>query len=352
MTLQPPPRSGVNGPLWLIAFSLLTIAICLVFMVIDKQIGAPKEASRAETKIQDPPAAPRPERLRLNPGSSPRRADPFGDLALSQTGATTGSAAPDAPPNPTPGFLPTSAGPLPGGYLPALPRIIGQPNYRTVVKGRVILKGTPPPEKETPVPADYPCPPPEPPVLKTRFFVLGTNGGLANTIVYFSPRETKSPPQLSNETNELVFTDCRLEPAFSIVVPGQSWRARDTLGLNHEMEGVTSNPQDTIEIAAGSSVLLPSRVASKTPVTVKCKLHPWETAQVGFAAPRFMFTITDRKGEFSVTNVPPGEYDLDATHWSGTVAQTSSQRISVRPGRTNSVDLVIQAPATETAAQF
>jgi len=242
-----------------------------------------------------------------------------------------------------PGFLPTTMEPLPGSYLPALPRIVGQPNFRNVVKGRVILKGTPPPERETPVPADYPCPPPNPPVLKTRFFVVGTNGGLANTAVLLTG-DSKKTFQFSEVTNELVFTNCRLEPAFSLVIWGQQLRVRDTLGISHSLGDV--------EIAPRGTVSLTSRVKSASPVTFACKSHPWEQAQVWFETPVLPFTITDANGNFSMTNLPPGDYTLVATHWSGNSEQKASQKLSVRPGRTNSVDLVIQAPSPETAAQF
>ena len=343
MTLKPQPSSGVNGPLWLIAFSLLTIAICMVFLVIEKQVAEPKSSPQTDSSIKTPPPSPRPERLRLSPGSSPRRAESFGHLASSQ-GSGTSLGEPGLPTEPANGFFPTTPAPLPGRYLPALPRIIDQPNYRTVVKGRVTLKGTPPPEKETPVPADYPCPPPEPPVLRTRYFLVGTNSGLANTVVQLVGDYTRTF-QVADVTNELVFADCRLEPAFSVVLRGQQLRVRDALGLSHVL--------DEVEIPPEESVLLRARVRADLPVTMTCKTHPWEQAQVWYQSPAALpFTITDGNGAFSLTNVPPGDYTLLATHWSGPQAQRSSQKLIVRGGRTNSVDLIIQAPAPETAARF
>ena len=70
MTLKPQPNSGVNGPLWLIAFSLLTIAICMVFLVIEKQVAEPKSSPHADSSIKTPPS-PRQERLRLSPAVRP-----------------------------------------------------------------------------------------------------------------------------------------------------------------------------------------------------------------------------------------------------------------------------------------
>jgi len=230
-----------------------------------------------------------------------------------------------------------------------MPRIIGQPNYRTIVKGRVVLKGTPPPEKETPVPDDYPCQPPEPPVLKTHNFIVGTNAGLANTVV--QPvrlgSEASRVIQFTEVTNELVLTECRLEPAFTVVVGGQQLKIRDTLGVSH----VLLSAMGEIEVPPQETVSLPTRLNSDSPVTIACKTHPWEQSQVWFQSV-LPFTITDANGNFSITNVAPGDYLLVATHWSGNSSQKTSQKISVRPGRTNSIDLIIQAPATETAAQF
>src|SRR5262245_47705064 len=113
MTLKPQPGSGVNGPLWLIAISLLTIAICMVFLVIDKQFAAPKESPRTDANMQNSPTAPRSDRLLLTPGTSPRRSAPFGDLASPHPSGPS-PATPEFAPEPMPGFLPTTMEPLPG----------------------------------------------------------------------------------------------------------------------------------------------------------------------------------------------------------------------------------------------
>src|SRR5215472_3466657 len=150
------PGSGVNGALWLIAFSLFTIAICMVFLVIDKKFGLAGDQQRLEATLNNAAVQSRPERFRVGTPEPARKRDAFTDLAP-PAGEATGAAASGAEADGSAGFLPTRMQPTPGSYLTALPPLIGRPKYRTCVKGKVTLKGSPPPERERPVPADYPC---------------------------------------------------------------------------------------------------------------------------------------------------------------------------------------------------
>ena len=350
MSIKPQKGSGVNGPLWLIAFSLFTIAICMVFLVIDKKFGPPKENTRAEAGSEQAPASPRPERFRSRNVGPAATADTLAEAApVTSTGASP--AAGDAGVENSAAFLPTTMQPKPGDYLPALPRIVGQPNYRTVVKGRVILQGTPPPEQEVQLPGDYPCAMPEPAVLRTHYF-SGTNNGLANTVVYIASG-LNQPLQVPERTSEFVLTNCRIEPAFNVLVRGQGLRLRDTEGLEHLFDGLgfATNRPGQVELSAGGSATLRTLVYSTNPIPVTCKLHPWETADAWFISSTY-YGISSGNGGFSITNVPPGTYQLEAAHWSGAVVQKVSKQITVRQDQATSAVFLIQAPTRETAGRF
>jgi len=339
----------VNGPLWLIAFSLFTIAICMVFLVLDKKFGPPKDEALAEVRSEARPLTSRPERPGIRAFDGPGRGDPFADLAPPPAKGD-GTELPESLPDGQQGFLPTTM-PTAGSYLPAVPRIVGQPNYQTAVRGRVILQGTPPPEQATPLPAEYPCALPEPPVLRTHYF-SGTNGGLANTVVYIASGLTQAiqPPETASE---LVLTNCRIEPSFNVIVRGQGLRMRDAEGLQHVFDGLgfATNQPAPIEIAARGSATLRTLIYSTNPIPLTCKLHPWESSDIWFISSTF-FGVTDKNGAYTITNIPPGNYVLEAAHWSGLAVQKVSKKITIRPDQTTSAFLVIQAPSPETAGRF
>src|SRR5204863_9880310 len=46
---------------------------------------------------------------------------------------------------------------------------------------------------------------------------------------------------------------------------------------------------------------------------VRNDVHPWEFAYISIMANPF-FAITDKNGNFTITNVPPGDYVLEAVH--------------------------------------
>ena len=46
---------------------------------------------------------------------------------------------------------------------------------------------------------------------------------------------------------------------------------------------------------------------------MKCDVHPWMRSFVG-VVPHPYFAVTSAKGEYSLANVPPGDYVLEAWH--------------------------------------
>jgi hypothetical protein len=58
-----------------------------------------------------------------------------------------------------------------------------------------------------------------------------------------------------------------------------------------------------------------AKVFDKTevPVRAKCDVHPWMSAFVG-VVPHPYFAVSGDAGEFTLENVPPGDYEIEAWH--------------------------------------
>jgi hypothetical protein len=70
-------------------------------------------------------------------------------------------------------------------------------------------------------------------------------------------------------------------------------------------------------------------------IEVKCDIHPWMRAYVGaFSHPYFAVSGTD--GSFTLRNVPPGEYTLEAWHER---FGTRSQKVSLGTKETKAVEV-------------
>jgi plastocyanin len=69
-------------------------------------------------------------------------------------------------------------------------------------------------------------------------------------------------------------------------------------------------------------------------VPVRCDIHPWMIAWVG-VLPHPYYAVSSEDGGFSIPDLPPGRYTLEA--WHETLG-TRTREVTVAPGRTATVD--------------
>jgi hypothetical protein len=68
-------------------------------------------------------------------------------------------------------------------------------------------------------------------------------------------------------------------------------------------------------------------------VPVRCDLHPWMTSYIG-VLPHPYYTVSGEDGRFSIRNLPPGRYTLEA--WHETLG-TQTRDVTVAPRQTVTV---------------
>jgi hypothetical protein len=74
-------------------------------------------------------------------------------------------------------------------------------------------------------------------------------------------------------------------------------------------------------------------------------VRPWEFAYVGAVEHPF-FAVTDNAGSFTITNVPPGDYVLEAYHLKTHGANPGmAEQVSVRTGEAAVADFTLELPA-------
>jgi hypothetical protein len=179
------------------------------------------------------------------------------------------------------------------------------------------------------------------PLLDETVVVNEEAAALANVFVYLA--DAPASDGTSNEPAALDQKDCRYVP--------------HTVGVqvNQRLRIGSSDPKTLHNVHYDPSVNRPNNFgltdagAEKTVrfdkaefIRVKCDVHPWMTAYVGVFDHPFFATSDERTGEFEITRVPPGTYNLAAWHEQlGPVAQ---QQVVVADNATVEVDVTYKAP--------
>ncbi|MDB6027756.1 MAG: hypothetical protein JWM68_3979 [Verrucomicrobiales bacterium] len=182
------------------------------------------------------------------------------------------------------------------------------------ITGKVTLKGTPPPEKE--IPMDAVCGKLHTGPVKTRLYVVGADNGLANTFVYIKsglPAGKKFEP-----TKPLLLDQvgCLYDPYISGVMVGQEFQIRNSDAVLHNVHTTPAvNPELEFNFGQPVQGQVSKKTLNKPEVMLrfKCDVHPWMFAYVGVVEHPF-FAVTDKDGNFTIPNVPPGKYTLEAKH--------------------------------------
>lgn len=212
------------------------------------------------------------------------------------------------------------------------------------ITGKVVLKGTPAPEKVLPLdPACGKLWPTEKP--KTRFYMVSPDGGLADVFVYLVGSEIKAPapsaPALLDQKG------CEYLPYILGMQVGQKLLVRNSDPVLHNVHATPKiNKEFNLAQMAGGKDI--ERVFDQSEVFVrfKCDVHPWMFAYVG-VLPHPYHAVTDKDGNFKIAGVPPGKYKLAAFHRKTHVTDDKAQVQEITVG-----DQPVKADFTvEAAAQ-
>lgn len=200
--------------------------------------------------------------------------------------------------------------------------------------------------------------------------VVGSNGGVANTIVFLKDISKGKAMDLPEEHQFLNQKTCRYEPHVLLVPADGTLRIKSSDPVLH-----------TVHMSGASDYNLPFPFANQTVsrtmnrsgvVDMRCNAgHVWMNAEMMVVNHPY-YAVTDAEGNFRLTNVPPGEYEIEAWHegWKvtgeGAVYDVMTQmrvqrplfsdplewtkKVSVSANGTASVNFVISDKRPEMAA--
>jgi hypothetical protein len=191
--------------------------------------------------------------------------------------------------------------------------------------------------------------------------VLGPQGGVANTVVFLKNISRGKAMDIPQQRRFLDQKTCRYEPHILLVPAKATLQMRSSDATLH-----------TVHMDGAATYNLPfpfpNQVISRDMpnvglVNLKCNGgHTWMNAEMLVVSHPY-YAVTDERGKFELSDVPPGEYALVAWHEGWTVArqegsfdvlterrvqrpvftppQTWEKAVSVRPDGTTTVNFTI-----------
>lgn len=316
MSTKAQTKNGSSDPLLILVAALLLLAALATLYFAGQ---GPSKAL-----VTEPPARPRPiiqDEPRVvvvtkevaKPGAGGGEAAPVVAAKAAEPAAPDLKAAEKAP------EVATAAAP------------VVKPSADGKVHGRVVLKGTPPPEKSiAAAKADGNCGKSYPGAAPTtRNYMASADGGLRYAVVRIlnAPAGVGTPPPSPVVDQK----GCMYEPYVSAVMVGQKFQVKNSDTFLHNVNASAAKNNKGFNISQAQDQVN-DRTFDNPEMWLKmiCNVHSWMTGYICVVDSPF-FAVTDEKGEFTLPDgLPPGKYKLQVDHLK---AGTAAADIEVAAGK-------------------
>lgn len=175
------------------------------------------------------------------------------------------------------------------------------------IKGRFVYDGTPPAPKALTVDKDTAVCGRE--RLVDESLVVGSDGGLANVVLFLRNKNVEVHPDYEATAKERVVLDnkdCHFVPHIAAVRTGQPLILKNSDGVGHNTNAaLVANPPFNPIIAANGEAQQVLDRGELAPVAVACNIHPWMKGWLLVQSHPYM-SVTAPDGAFELKNVPAG----------------------------------------------
>jgi hypothetical protein len=183
---------------------------------------------------------------------------------------------------------------------------------QTTLKGRVLFEGTPPPPEKVEVKSDTPtCGP----VQEVQKLLLGQENGVANAVV----RIVGAEGDVEEKKGVLDQVGCKFVPHVQVLPVGSTLVITSSDPVLHNSHGFYEDGSTAFNIAVPiMGMEVNQKLDRSGTIKFRCDAgHTWMSAYVVVTDSPYA-TVTDGDGNFTLSNVPPGDYELEVWHeWLG-----------------------------------
>lgn len=212
------------------------------------------------------------------------------------------------------------------------------------VTGKVAFKGTAPKEELVKMNADPVCVKENAGKKVTKGdVVVNANGTLANVFVYVKEGVKNAP---APATTPVTFDQhgCMYTPRVFGVRTNQPIKIVNSDPTLHNVHSLPkANTGFNMGMATKGQTIEKKFGKPEMAIRIKCDVHGWMTATAHVLEHPY-FAVTDTTGSFSIADLPPGEYTVEAWHEK---LGTTTQKLTVKDGA-QTLDFTFPAAGTKS----
>ena len=174
----------------------------------------------------------------------------------------------------------------------------------------------------------------------SEVLLVGPGSGLQNAFVYVKDGLAGKTFPAPKTPIVLDQQGCRYSPHVIGIQVGQPLEIRNSDPLLHNVhaEGAINRPFDVGQPLQGIKTTH-TFTTREVMIPVKCQVHAWMRGYIGVLEHPF-FAVTDADGRFSIPQLPPGTYTVEAWHER---LGTQTQQITVAPKDAKTLDFTFKA---------
>ena len=195
------------------------------------------------------------------------------------------------------------------------------------MSGTVYLDGSPPNLPPINMQSESACAEAHASGAPAQAIVVGSNGALANVVVYIKSGLGRYRFVPLTKPAVLDQRDCTYQPRVIALMTNQPLQIRNSDPTIHNIHAMPkANTEWNKAQRSGAAVIETSFPRPELAIPFMCNVHPWMRAFV-FVFDYPYFAITSADGKFAINNLPPGTYTVEA--WQEKLG-TQTKQLTIR----------------------
>ncbi len=172
----------------------------------------------------------------------------------------------------------------------------------------------------------------------SELLIVGANQGVQNAVVSLVNIKKGKRPVLKSVT--LDQKDCRYNPHVLLVPAGVELAILNNDGILHNLRTHSQKNPPINQAQPKFKKVMKERFADPELIKITCDAHAWMAGWLVITEHPY-YAVTDANGNFQLTDVPSGEYELQV--WHETIEGTS-QHVQVLPHTVQKIEIELRRP--------